>query len=61
VVATDIADRGVATAQKLAKERAVNIEFRHLALQGWQWPDAGFDAVVAIGVRRLGAASHRGA
>ncbi|HKO90078.1 MAG TPA: class I SAM-dependent methyltransferase [Polyangiaceae bacterium] len=48
VVATDIAPEGIAKAQKLAASRGVNVDFRHLDLQGWQWPEAEFDAVVAI-------------
>jgi SAM-dependent methyltransferase len=34
VVATDIAEKGLAKAQKLAKDRGVSVEFRHLNLQG---------------------------
>jgi SAM-dependent methyltransferase len=48
VVATDIAQEGLAKAQKLAAARGVSVEFRHLDLQGWQWPEAEFDAVVAV-------------
>lgn len=48
VVATDIAEHGIAKAQKLADARGVNVEFRHLDLQGWRWPEAEFDAVVAV-------------
>ena len=48
VVATDLAEAGIAKAQKLADARGVSGEFRHLDLQGWQWPQAAFDAVVAV-------------
>jgi len=48
VVATDIAEEGIAKARKLADARGVSVEFRHLDLQGWPWPEAEFDAVVAI-------------
>ena len=48
VVATDIADNGIAKARKLAEQSGVEVEFRHLDLQGWQWPNAEFDAVAAI-------------
>jgi SAM-dependent methyltransferase len=48
VVATDIAEKGIAKARKLAGDRGVSVEFRHLDLQGWQWPEAEFDAVVAV-------------
>jgi SAM-dependent methyltransferase len=48
VLATDIAEEGIAKAQKLAAARDVRVEFRQLDLQGWQWPEAEFDAVVAV-------------
>ncbi|MEY2930179.1 MAG: hypothetical protein RL033_928 [Pseudomonadota bacterium] len=48
VVATDIAPAGIAKAQKLAAARGVSVDFRHLDLQGWQWPEAEFDAAVAV-------------
>jgi cyclopropane fatty-acyl-phospholipid synthase-like methyltransferase len=48
VLATDIAEEGIAKARKLADARGVEVEFRHLDLQGWQWPRAEFDAVVAV-------------
>jgi len=48
VVATDISLAGIAKARKLADERRVSVEFRHLDLSGWDWPEAHFDAVVAV-------------
>ncbi len=48
VVATDIAEEGIAKAQKLARSAGVTAEFLHVDLQGWQWPTETFDAVVAI-------------
>jgi cyclopropane fatty-acyl-phospholipid synthase-like methyltransferase len=48
VVATDIAEAGIAKARKLALARGVNVDFRHVDLQVWQWPRAAFDAVVAV-------------
>lgn len=48
VVATDIAEEGLAKARKLASARGVHVEFRHLDLQGWAWPESEFDAVVAV-------------
>jgi SAM-dependent methyltransferase len=48
VVATDIAQEGIAKARTLAAERGVSVEFLHLDLWGWQWPEAEFDAVVAV-------------
>ncbi|HEY5957183.1 MAG TPA: class I SAM-dependent methyltransferase [Polyangiaceae bacterium] len=48
VVATDLAEEGLEKARKLAKARGVSVEFRQTDLRGWQWPEAEFDAVVAI-------------
>ncbi len=48
VVATDIAEEGLAKARRLADARGVGVEFRRLDLHGWQWPEAAFDAVVAV-------------
>jgi len=48
VVATDIAEEGIAKARRLSEARGVSVEFQHLDLQGWRWPDAQFDAAVAI-------------
>jgi cyclopropane fatty-acyl-phospholipid synthase-like methyltransferase len=48
VLATDIAEEGISKARKLAAARGVSVEFRHLDLQGWTWPEAEFDAVVAV-------------
>jgi cyclopropane fatty-acyl-phospholipid synthase-like methyltransferase len=32
----------------LADARGVSVEFRHVDLQGWRWPEGEFDAVVAV-------------
>jgi SAM-dependent methyltransferase len=48
VVATDIAEAGIAKARKLAEARGVSVDFRHVDLHLWQWPRAAFDAVVAV-------------
>jgi len=48
VLATDIAELGVAKARKLADARGVSVEFRCLDLLGWEWPEAQFDAIVAV-------------
>jgi len=48
VVATDLAELGIAKARKLADAHGVTVEYRHLDLQGWPWPLAEFDAVVAV-------------
>jgi SAM-dependent methyltransferase len=48
VVATDIAEEAIAKARKLSDARGVSVQFQYLDLQGWQWPEAEFDAVVAV-------------
>lgn len=48
VVATDVAEHGIAKARQLARVRGVEVEFRQLDLRGWRWPVAEFDAVVAV-------------
>jgi cyclopropane fatty-acyl-phospholipid synthase-like methyltransferase len=48
VVATDIAEEGIAKARRLAEAQGVSVDFQQVDLCGWQWPDAAFDAVVAI-------------
>lgn len=48
VLATDFAEKAIKKARKLAEARGVSVEFRHLDLRGWQWPEAEFDAVVAV-------------
>jgi SAM-dependent methyltransferase len=48
VVATDIAEEGIAKAKKLAAARNVSVEYLHLDLQDFDWPEAQFDGVVAI-------------
>lgn len=48
VVATDISPAGQDKARRLALEAGVEIDFRIQDLQGWNWPDAEYDAVVAV-------------
>jgi SAM-dependent methyltransferase len=48
VVATDIADAGIAKARRLADARGAYVEFKLLDLRGWAWPESGFDAVVGV-------------
>jgi SAM-dependent methyltransferase len=48
VVATDIAEEGIAKAKKLAAARNVSVEYLHLDLQSFAWQKTQFDAVVAI-------------
>lgn len=48
VFATDFADKALAKARRLADTHGVSVDFRQLDLQSWPWPEAEFDAVVAI-------------
>ncbi len=48
VVATDISERGLAKARRLAAERGVEVDFRQIDVGTWNWPIAKFDAIVAI-------------
>ncbi|WP_454599183.1 SAM-dependent methyltransferase [Qipengyuania sp. SM2507] len=48
VVATDISERGLAKARRLAAERGVEVDFRQIDVGTWGWPIAKFDAIVAI-------------
>lgn len=48
VVATDIAEEGIAKARKLADKAGASVDFQLLDLQGWDWPEAAFDAIVGI-------------
>jgi SAM-dependent methyltransferase len=48
VTATDISELAIAKARTLAKDRRTTVDFQHLDLQGWRWPEAEFDAVVAV-------------
>ncbi|EMD81826.1 hypothetical protein C725_2808 [Pacificimonas flava] len=51
VVATDISFTGIAKARRLASERGVTLTLEQVDLAQYAWPDAGFDAVVAIFVQ----------
>lgn len=48
VVATDIAEKGIVKARKLAESRGVTVDFQFSDLQVWSWPEALFDVVAAI-------------
>src|SRR3546814_543209 len=51
VVATDISSAGLAKANRLAKERGVALTMEQIDLAHYSWPEAAFDAVVAIFVQ----------
>ena len=48
VTAIEGAPNAVAKARRLATERGVSVDFRLADLEHWAWPEAAFDAVVAI-------------
>ena len=48
VVATDISRVAIDKARRLAKERGVDVDFIRADLTDWDWPEEGFDAVIAI-------------
>ena len=48
VDAFDIAEVGVEKAKRLAAEAGVNVHFEVADCDGWPWPVAAYDAIVAI-------------
>ncbi len=48
VVATDFAPKGIAKARRLASEKGVRLHTELVDLADYDWPEAEFDAVVAI-------------
>lgn len=51
VQAFDIAELGVAKARRLAAEAGVQVDFGVADVDAWDWPQAAFDAVVAVFVQ----------
>ncbi|HEY0887346.1 MAG TPA: class I SAM-dependent methyltransferase [Ramlibacter sp.] len=51
VDAFDVSPVGVAKARALAAERGVNVDFQISDIDGFAWPEAAYDAVVAIFVQ----------
>jgi cyclopropane fatty-acyl-phospholipid synthase-like methyltransferase len=54
VLAVDISPVALAKARKRAAERNVPIRFEEANLATWRWPEAEFDAVVAIFIQFAG-------
>ena len=48
VMSIDISENGQAKAKKLAEQRGAVMDFRIADLAEWDWPEAAFDAIVAI-------------
>lgn len=48
VVATDVSERALNKARRLAERRGAEVEYRQADLAEWEWPAEAFDAVVAI-------------
>ena len=51
VTATDISAAGIAKARRLAQQRGVSLTLEQVDLAAYDWPEAAFDAVVAIFVQ----------
>lgn len=56
VTATDISPAAQNKARHLAKTQGVRVDFQVQDLQGWTWPDAAYDAVVAVFIQFAGPA-----
>ncbi|TPE58497.1 class I SAM-dependent methyltransferase [Sandaracinobacter neustonicus] len=54
VTATDISPVGQAKARALAAKRGVTLDFVIADLDEWDWPEADYDAVVAIFIQFFG-------
>lgn len=48
VVSIDGSIRAQEKAKQLAQQRAVNLDFQHVDLMNWAWPENKFDVVVGI-------------
>lgn len=48
VVATDVSEKALEKARRLAERRGVEVEYRQVDLARWDWPENAFDAVVGI-------------
>ena len=48
VTSIDASGRGIAKARKLAAERGVELDAKLADIDAWAWPEAAYDAVVAI-------------
>lgn len=54
VIATDISERALYKARRLAQRRGVDIDYRLVDLANWDWPQEEFDAVVGIFIQFAG-------
>jgi len=54
VVATDVSERALEKAQRLAERRGVEVDYRQVDLAEWKWPEKAFDAVVGIFIQFAG-------
>ncbi len=54
VVATDVSQRALDKARRLAERRGIEVEYRHADLAEWEWPEDTFDAVVGISIQFAG-------
>lgn len=58
VTATEISSPAIDKARRLATEQNAQVEFVLADVLQWQWPDAGFDAVVGIFIQFASAAER---
>lgn len=58
VMAVDASRTGLEKARRLALEQGVGLDFVEADLMTWSWPEAAFDAVVAIFIQFAGPAER---
>lgn len=58
VTATEISDVALAKAARLARQRAVVVDFVQTDIFSWAWPQAAFDAVLGIFIQFAGPAER---
>jgi len=54
VLATDVSEKALEKAQRLAEQRGVDVAYQRADLATWQWPEAAFDSVVGIFIQFAG-------
>jgi len=54
VVATDVSEKALEKARRLAKGRGVEVDYRQVDLAEWKWPETAFDAVAGIFIQFAG-------
>lgn len=54
VVATDVSEKALEKARRLAERRGVEVEYLKVDLSKWDWPENAFDAVAGIFIQFAG-------